>query len=121
LIHPKTYSRRAGRFIIICFLLFSCIYNAGYFSIDIAISSLIEKAASKGENKPGSEEETHVVKISPEQQRCQSPVKTPQKQQRLLKASLDGSSHDSGKIAALRDGFLEKPYYYILLFRHNLF
>jgi hypothetical protein len=124
--YPKKYTGFAGRFIVACFLLFSCIYNAGYFLMDASINTIpqTERDCATGDNKPDTEEETCVVQVSSQQQLCHSRVRIKQRQEHLLMASVYGSCQAmQSRMAAFLagPGFLEKPYYYILLFRHNLF
>ena len=85
--------------------------------------SATELRGTTGDNKTDTEEDTRSVRASSEQYLCQSALRTRQKQERL-KASVNGSCEAmQGRMDALLagHGFVEKPYYYIFLFRHNLF
>ena len=91
--------------------------------MDTSINTITqtERACATGDNKPDTEEETRLVQVSSEQQPCHSPVRTRQTQERLLKTSGNGLCHDRTAALLAGPGFSKKPYYYIFLFRHNLF
>jgi hypothetical protein len=124
--YPKKHTVLLGRFIVVCFLFLSCVYNAGHFLMDTSMNTipLTNMGSAAGDTKPDTEEETRLVRVLSEQQHCQSPVRTVQTRERLLKASANGSWEAMrGRTQALLvdDAFLKKPYYYTFLFRHNLF